>query len=71
MVDYHSEHALVLEESADAGEETDEHDDAADSDEDVRLGVIFSHIVVLNDHVQVQLMVASHPHAERKDPGAC
>ena len=71
MLAYHSEHALVLEQRTDAGEEADEHDNSADCDEDVCLGVVCRLVTVFEHQMQAQLVVASHPDAQREDCAAC
>ena len=68
---YYGEHALVLQQSTDAGEEADEHDDTANCDEDVSLSVVCQRVVLFEDDVPAHLIVASHPDAQREDRAAC
>ena len=70
MMTYHSEHALILQQGTEAREEADEHDDGTDCDEDVRLGVVCRRVLVFEQQMLAQLVVASHPDAQREDRAA-
>jgi len=70
---YHAEHTLVLQQSADTGEETDEHHNGADCDQDVCLGVIamICQQVVRTEDQITHFVIASYPYTHREDRAAC